>query len=302
MKRFSFQYGKDFLFKRFYNFIFILYRGETSMPRKKTERAKIHAVAYLIGQENASRKEVAARLGISLATVTRAIEEAKEEGWLQITHHFIADNLSPEERREYEQIVSPTIDIQRKINKFVEHNKTTVRPITHVYSILKRRDESNLTAFTRAIANDIKELLFQSHICGVSWGHTLASIVSHLQTPEMRPSRGRERNILFVPVCGESIEDYSYESDDLDAVSIEGQDDMTSSSVLSLQLDHIFNRVMMDKDKPERRRKQLTLRAIPALIPMEFDEDEKEKRGEVEVILKFINRIRPYRDIFSKDG
>ena len=149
------------------------------MPRKKTERAKIQAVAYLIGQENASRKEIADRLGVSLATVSRAIEEAKEEGWLQITHRFIADNLSPEERDEVEKIVSPAIDIQRKIDKFVKYNNISIRPMAHVHSILKRKDESDLTACTRTVANDIKELLFQSHICGVSWGHTLASIVSH---------------------------------------------------------------------------------------------------------------------------
>src|SRR5437660_986375 len=141
------------------------------MPRKKTERAKIQAVAYLFGQENASRKEVADRLGISLATVTRAIEEAKEEGWLQITHRFIADNLSPEERNEIEKLVSPAIDIQRKIDKFVEDNKTLIKPIVHVHSIVKRKEESDLTTFTRAVTNDVKELVFQSYICGVSWGH-----------------------------------------------------------------------------------------------------------------------------------
>jgi DNA-binding transcriptional MocR family regulator len=119
------------------------------MPRKKTERAKIQAVAYLIGQENASRKEVAERLRISLATVSRAIEEAKEEGWLQITHRFIADNLSPEERNEVEKIVSPAIDIQRKIDKFVKDNNTSITPIAHVHNILKRKDESDLTAFHR---------------------------------------------------------------------------------------------------------------------------------------------------------
>ncbi|MBF7097100.1 sugar-binding transcriptional regulator [Alkalibacter mobilis] len=126
-------------------------------------------------EENLKQNEVAARLGISKATVSRIINYAKEKGIVE----FKINNPYPEE----------IIQLEKKIEK--KYGLLEV-----IIADLESDDESDVKkAIAKEAAKYLSRVLKQGMLIGVSSGTTLAEIPKHIEN-------SKTNDYTFIPMVG----------------------------------------------------------------------------------------------------
>lgn len=241
--------------------------------RKQFDDLEVQAVAYLRSLDH-SQKDIAKFLGFSPSVVNRLVKQAQEDQYLKNpVPEFDRTKLSDTRMAEILARIAPkaltdalkTFQIKNKLSFVPE---VRIFPTTHAGSsketfVLRSKD------FGESAAGYATELLLRSTRCvGVSWGTTVANLVTGIGSYCRRGARER-KPITFLPLCGEPL----------------GSTGSTncSASTLATSLDDIFNGGSV---------RNYLLGAVPALIPRVF------VTKEIAVIQKLMGHVEAYKKIF----
>jgi len=140
---------------------------------RTAQKSQLRKIAYLYYTENIGQREIAARMHISIATVSRALETAKKTGIVTISIQPETDDFSALE-----------IELERRFK---------LRECLLVAD--SERLEATYEEMSVAMADLLGRLLKRGGTLGVSWGETLKSIGEHLPRVGVDP-------VDVVPIIG----------------------------------------------------------------------------------------------------
>ena len=136
------------------------------MPAARDTATVVHA-ARLYYEQGRSQSEIATILGLSRSNVSRILTQARERGIVEITIH---DPEGPPLRDEA-----------------LEHVLRSTFRLRDVQVVHAPRADG-LDAVARAGAALLAQLAPSARSIGVSWGHTVQSVVEHLEPLRLRPA------------------------------------------------------------------------------------------------------------------
>lgn len=148
--------------------------------RRKAEELEIQAAAYLYSQPEYQQADIGKILNLSPAVVSRAIDHAKNQGWLESKPRFVSTRFPPQRIEEIKARIAPQ-SLRGPLEKLREKHggiipEVRIFPIRHADSLdkIKKRQEE----FGRMAAGYVKDLLLttKGHI-GICWGNTLAELI-----------------------------------------------------------------------------------------------------------------------------
>jgi DNA-binding transcriptional regulator LsrR (DeoR family) len=243
------------------------------MPRKSEiveKDIELLACAYLAGEQK-TQVEIATALGLSQATVSRLLREARKE-FLRDEVRFLREKVNAETMEKVIYRVSRR-ELGKELHNLSLKHAGIRGPILRVFPGGAKQGtvggaESHLQEFSRQAAPFIRDLLLRIDLCGVSWGRTLSGLVSALQRILISPPRV-DAPIKVIPLAGEPL----------------GKAPSSfSSSSLAADLGRLLNG---DNNDP------LSLSTVPAFIPGDFT------KAEWVGIWKLIRLADAYEKIFG---
>jgi DNA-binding transcriptional regulator LsrR (DeoR family) len=234
-------------------------RIEWSEKDKQAQEA-----AYLYARHHFSQLQISEILECSQSHVSRLLKIAEERAWLQIDPAFVPKGIDKDRQEEIRRRMEPKI-LANKLKDIQPANKVRVRNV-RVFNTGTGSIDSRLSAFGRAAAGRVEELLANSSVVGVSFGETLHRVVEGLEWLRVRPRT--EKRLKIVPVAGEVV---SY-------VRIG-----SSSTWLS----HLLRSILNDGPTEE-----FSLAGVPAFVPRRFE------GSKAQVLWEFIESIDSYVKVF----
>jgi DNA-binding transcriptional regulator LsrR (DeoR family) len=247
--------------------------------QRKRDQMNMLVCAYLAG-EGLTQNEIVERLGLSQATVSRLLKEAKEEYLKEeARYRFLKEKLDED---QYKAVVQAAYSRQlgeelEKIAKSYGKSGPMLRvfpsgsKLTTPSALEERRQK-----FSQHAATYIQKILFRSKFCGVAWGSTLGGVFSVLRTLAV-PSPRPDDPITAVPLCGELL---GYLP--------------TSYSSSSLVAD-------LEKTLNGHNEGTLSIGMVPAFIPSRFDKMfGKSGRPKSDVVWELISLVKAYNEIFGE--
>lgn len=244
---------------------------------------RIAAMAYLMGDLNLTQGEAWAKLEPIFHRVRPvAVEDerkARRNGWL-ITR-FAEERFAPELLKQIKMTAhlfsynggeySYEV-LQRELQR---HSKDVLANLRVYLSDEDVGWDVRLEDFGYRAAGYLWELLTTrgAAAVGVTWGHTLASVVGGIEghVNQVKKHRRTHGSVEVIPTTGEPLGTSGYPE--------------RSSTSLSERLSAVLN---------SERKPVLSLRGVPPVIPQEF----KSKKGERKILLDFIQHLRSYKEIF----
>lgn len=248
---------------------------------KSEKEMQIKMVAFLSGHEQESQIDIAEKLGISQAQVSRHIGFAKSKGWLKST---TACELTPDELRKVENEIQQRLipsDLEKNLQKLATRSGITAVRNIRVFNS-GHTDTDEFGVFGRQAAGYVRDLILKARFVGITWGRTLFGLLEGLRALRI-PSPWSEEPTLFFPLRGElqlgdpkeAAGDPIYKGKDLAELS-------PSNLVVS------FNQMVNgDRNEP------ITLFAAPCFIPHVF------KGKELATIKRFIQSTMTFKRIFG---
>jgi DNA-binding transcriptional regulator LsrR (DeoR family) len=231
-------------------------------------------LAYLMATQGLSEKEAAERLDgrfgrYSTATASRDLKEAKERGWYRAV--FAKDACSPEELKAIEVYAHCDEKLEMSLKKASQGALRHFRVFPSglpAGPVAPAEWDRALALFGRRTSGYVRELLTQTRVVGVGWGHTMAEVVEGVRAHgALAPGRKASARWTVVPTAGEPLG--------------EGPSSR-SSSALAAKLNEIMGGT-----------KRYSLLGVPPVIPEEF---QGRKRA---IVVDFIGHLRSYREIFG---
>jgi DNA-binding transcriptional regulator LsrR (DeoR family) len=249
------------------------------------DRLIVQAVAYLhSSNQGLTQEEIAERLGVSQATVSRYIAQAIEAELLVPRRPmFVAGRLTDERLGELQQFAyRHHDDLKRGLERLAERTPGSFVPQFHVIdsgsvSEEPARYDARVTRVAKAAAFHVARQIGGLRIVGIPWGATMAQFVAAVEGCLEHPPR-EESPITFVPLAGETRA-HSFRA--------------LSASDLVVRLHRIINGSTASEDGSGRgMMMNRTLFGVPARIPLKF---ERSKR----VIQEFIRDDAGFRAVFG---
>ncbi len=229
------------------------------------------ACAYLAG-DGKRQTEIAETLGLSQATVSRLLNESRNE-YLREEVRFLKEKLDDETMERVLHRASRK-RLGNELHKVAELYAGVRGPVLRVFPSGGHDEavdnwEKRLQEFSREAAPFVKDALLRANLCGISWGLTLSGVVSALQKLSTPPPREHDP-VQVVPLCGELLGELTTNS---------------SSSNLAAALEKFLN---------GSNRQTLSLSMVPAFIPGGFT------KTQLEGVWKLIGLVKAYSQIFGE--
>lgn len=216
--------------------------------------------------------DIANKLKISQGSVPNCLNWAKNRGYLTTPKPVFSAELIPADLMAKVSSLVHHDDLRKAVKDFVSVNrgKDLAIPVIRVFPSGSRRVDgtawrSRLNRFAQASGSYIADLIRQSKTVGISWGATVASVVSAIEGQGKSPSA----QTRIIPLGGEPLG---------------APLNLASSSSLAARMQLAFGSSFPT----------LSLAAVPALIPLAF----KTSR-EVQTIRSLIDMVRDYGTIYS---
>jgi predicted transcriptional regulator len=237
------------------------------------KQVEMTAAAFLAG-EGRRQKEIADKLNISQAAVSRYLKEAREENLLREEVYFLEEKAGLATMEKVRELLFRK-SLQDELERFaVRHNQRPAKAVrvfkcdsgTNEKKI--KSDRERMARLAELAAPHVRGLLLRARVCGLTWGGMLASLVAELRNLHVR-TPWQEQDIQCIPLTGEPL----------------GNDPVSySSSSLAFELGKIINQ--RDYHAP-------SLAMVPAFIPEQFSE------AEIAGVWKLIELVQSYRQIFG---
>jgi len=230
------------------------------------------ACAYLAGEEK-KQIEIAEILGLSQATVSRLLKQARKK-YLKEEVRFLREEVDDE---MMEKILHRAARkrLGNELDELAKRYTGLRGPILRVFPSSGKGGAvsewgNRLLKFSPQAAPFVKDLLVRANLCGVSWGTTVRGIVSALQKISLPPPRANTP-IRVIPLCGEPLGNLPTSF---------------SSSNLAADIE-----IFLNGDNKET----FSLGMVPAFIPDNFT------RAQLEGIWQLIGLVEGYNRIFGKN-
>lgn len=242
-------------------------------------REKQLLIALMHSEQRLSNKDIAGRMGVCAATVSRTLQTCFREGRLRIV--FSRDGLPPDLLDSLNEQASGAVDLKRRLAALVKDPAAAVRePDVRVYDSGSHETSAagwaaRLETFGRAAAPFLGDQIAAASVVGTSWGETPDAIIRALAgRPPLRPKRPVE----FFGICGEMLD---------------GPPRKVSASSLAHRLDRIVNA------DPEHSHCQW-LAGVPSRLPV----PQPGARGglssdDCAAVRRYIHSLPGYRRIFG---
>lgn len=243
-----------------------------------TEVQKV-AVAILLAEEHpSSQQDVAARLGISPAAVSRARAEMLDRKIL------IERGLEFQEATVASEILETALALARPRSPLREtlqsvYSRAGIEaPAPDVYVVPETSAPAERVAFNEQAARHVRDMLqagAPKHV-GVAWGPSVAGVLDGLLAygSVLAPEGQGSPKLRVVPLSGDPI-----------------------GKSLSLSSSNLAERLTAYLVPDPADRKLLSLSSIPAFIPRkDFSDDERR------ALRKFISLSDDYGEIFGSEG
>lgn len=228
-------------------------------PRRLTPAEEVAAILLWV-EEDLPQADIAERLHASASVVSRTLTRFREKFYTE-RRALLESAIEPRLLQEARQRLGRSGLSERLARLTPAH--ASAPPALRVYPSppLQLPNADRVSAFARLAAPFVRHLISQAHRCGISWGGMADALVSSMSAPE-QPNP----NLLFFPLAGEAL----------------GQErTSSSSSVLADRLSQLFG----------GQAKSLTM--VPALLPLEFDDEERQ------AIRKLMALLPDYVSIFG---
>lgn len=245
------------------------------MRKAINKRIGIRA-AYLKAATRMTNVAISKKLGVSQATVSKAITEALNEGLLRLT--FDEELLSAGDRTALRSQVASG-ELRQLLAQMKKVEDAIIKaPNVHVFDSGSEKSTREawplrLSTFAKNVAPLACELIRASKVCSVSWGETMAAIVHGIETLRVKPTG---KGAFFVPACGDMLD---------------GPPNKVGASSLAYRLDVAIN------DDPEHR-SSIWMAGVPARYP---DRHDGLTATEIEVVKKYIRSLPAYKKIFGDE-
>jgi DNA-binding transcriptional regulator LsrR (DeoR family) len=221
-------------------------------------------VAYLTSQGK-KQSVIGKELDISQPQVSRHLRHAEDNGWLTYvcTVNF-PNGLSEDEKEAIRCRGVPDRDELKSRLAQIAASRSGV-PLRSLDIVPLDQKSAKLHAeFGRLAAPRLSNLMMQSEVCAVAWGHTVLGVIEGIDDA---PSIS---HLNFVPAAGEPL-NYS--------------DDSSSCTFAAQRLANKFR----SNSSP------LSLRGVPARVP-------KSLAAQAQVLREYCDKSDAYRAIFGEDS
>ncbi len=238
--------------------------------------------AAILAARGLGQEQIGQALGVNQTTVSRRLKRAREL-------HYI---VNPPPQLQLENIGRQDLD-RAKSKVSAGHLRDQILPLLNglageggdlifelsiVYTPIHGRDkkewDERLRVLCRSAAQRLPELLAGAERVGVAWGNTLRFLVDELISMGPRPVRGQPVVFPVVGTFPHTDKEHPY------SISL-------TSTRVAIDLANVVH-----GEVPES---QVTLAAVPAYIPVEFEHIRDE-------LGSFYSKLPGYREVFGGPG
>lgn len=239
--------------------------------RKTMELIDLLACAYLASQGK-TQIEIARELGLSQATVSRLLRDAREDDYLSVKVFFHEEKIESDLLAKVMQRVFNR-EIVNSLDEIAERYSGQRGLVLRVFSSGSKDSseegmKTRIQEFSKQAAPFIKDLLMNTASCGISWGTTLGGVVTALGKT-LADAPHTKNPITVIPLGGEPL--------GLVPNSF-------SSSYLAANLGKIMNGETAQTP---------SIAMVPAFIPGDFNGTE------LDGVWKMIGLVEAYEQIFD---